>query len=375
MDTQKNIALNALALLVRKNDPTLFDNPVVFEKNLVANGCVAGSEEISVLKESLSYRLPWKVRKSGATIDISLANTISSEFSEKTNMPLDLAIWATRAWITALGIKLATTEQAKEVEPANQGAVQKTAIAEEKTISTPKPDAFSKPIGRLGIVFGEDSSGSIKVFNAWHNDATKSEASGMAAVPVKLKAEPVVLFKSAARKSEKQNEKEKPDKKLKQENVDENISTKTIYKKEDESSVANTRSEQNEDIETNYNVNPIEKKAMAIIQQGEKYAYDVIKMLAPVAKAGSAFSCRLIGELYYRGYGIKQDFNAAKAWLEIASNKGDAESQYLMGNIYQFGMGVTQDISIAMHYFQKAAGQGHKKALESINLINGLVGY
>ncbi len=375
MDTQKNIALNALTLLVRKNDPTLFDNPVVFEKSLVANGCVAGSEEISVLKESLSYRLPWKVRKNGIAIDISVANTISSEFSEKTNMPLDLSIWATRAWITALGIKLKTTEQVKETTPESSEVVKNPTVVEEKTITPPKPEAFSKPTGRLGIVFGEDSSGSIKVFNAWHNDAAKSETSGMAAEPVKLKTEPVVLFKSAAKKSEKPIEKVKSDKKVNQENVDGNIPPDTISKTEEKPSMANTAEEQASELETEYNVNPIEKKAMAILQQGEKYAYDVIKMIAPVAKAGSAFSCRLIGELYYRGYGIKQDFNAARAWLEIASNKGDAESQYLMGNIYQFGMGVTQDISIAMQYFQKAAEQGHKKALESINLINGLVGY
>ena len=52
----------------------------------------------------------------------------------------------------------------------------------------------------------------------------------------------------------------------------------------------------------------------------------------------------------------------------------DTESQYLMGNIYQFGMGAEQNIELAKQFFTKAAQKNHKKALESLNLINGLVG-
>lgn len=374
LNTQRNIALNALMLLVRKNDPTLFDNPAIFEKNLVSNGCIADSEEVQTLKQSLSCRLPWKVRKSGNTIEISAANLISSEFTEKADVPLDLAIWATRAWISALGIKLITAEQDKEVAVATQDIVKNSPVAEEKTNSTPRPEAFSNPGGRLGIVFGEDSNGMVKVFNAWYNDASKSETSGMAAIPVKLKSEPVILFKSAIKKSEKPKDEVEAEKKKMDTETDDAVSTKASCLIQEQPAVDNTSDNLNSS-DTEYDINPIEKKAMSIIQNGEQYAYEVIKMLAPIAKAGSAFSCRLIGELYYRGHGVKQDFNAAKAWLDIAANKGDAESQYLVGNIYQFGMGVKQDITVAMQYFKKAAEQGHKKALESINLINGLVGY
>ena len=67
-------------------------------------------------------------------------------------------------------------------------------------------------------------------------------------------------------------------------------------------------------------------------------------------------------------------FMAAKAWLEKAADMDDTESQYLMGNIYQFGMGAEQNIELAKQFFTKAAQKNHKKALESLNLINGLVG-
>ena len=65
MDTEKEIAQNALLLLVKTDNPTIFDNLDIFEKNLCENGVLKGSKELEALKQSLKFRIPWEIRKGG----------------------------------------------------------------------------------------------------------------------------------------------------------------------------------------------------------------------------------------------------------------------------------------------------------------------
>ena len=48
--------------------------------------------------------------------------------------------------------------------------------------------------------------------------------------------------------------------------------------------------------------------------------------------------------------------------LKILAEQGDAEAQFNLGNIYYTGEGVTQDYELAFEWYQKAAHQGHTKA-------------
>ena len=77
-----------------------------------------------------------------------------------------------------------------------------------------------------------------------------------------------------------------------------------------------------------------------------------------------------MGEVYYRGYGVVQNFQAAHAWLKLSAEKEDAESLFLMGTLYQFGMGVKQDTVQAKQFFERAARQGHTKSIESLKIIS-----
>lgn len=392
MSTERNIALNALTLLVRKNDPTVFDNPDIFEKHLIDNGTIANSEEIAALKLSLKNRIPWEIRRGGTVVESAYAANVVGSFATKANISVELADWVVKAWMAALGLRIKASQTTAEniqkpVVPDSSAKIESNQAEAPKQVINTTPQAFSKPQGRIGVIFGEDNNGSVKVFNAWYDNAAKSECSGLAATPVKLKTEPVVLFKAASKKAGESNRKttEQPDKTEKQNNnIDETVAKKNepVNNQNTENTISaqqtvnkgSSTSVNNEDTVTDYAVNPIEKKAMELLEKGSHFTIDAIKMLAPVAVSGSAFSCRLIGELYYRGHGVKQDFRAAKAWLEKAADMDDTESQYLMGNIYQFGMGAEQNIELAKQFFTKAAQKNHKKALESLNLINGLVG-
>ena len=77
-----------------------------------------------------------------------------------------------------------------------------------------------------------------------------------------------------------------------------------------------------------------------------------------------------MGEVYYKGYGVMQNFEAAHAWLKLSAAKEDAESLFLMGTMYQLGLGVQKDIPTAKQYFERAAKQGHSKAAESLKMLN-----
>lgn len=374
MDTERIIVLNALTLLVRKNDPTVFDNVDVFEKNMIENGVPAGCSELNCLKQSLKFRIPWEVRKGGTLIDFAYAEGVAENFSKKSDLPKEMTLWAVEGWISSMGLKLNKPVPTNEI--TDLPTPQRVVSPQPEVSLKAKVETFSNPKGRLGIVFGEDSKGGIKVFSAWYGEADKSETSGLAAIPVKLKSEPVVLFKAAPKKSEKTVKKRVPVPKI-------NLNKKDIeFNGGSNSAVAPSQSAKASNevkpagpCENNYKLTAVEVEAMEMLKKGSAFAYAVIKMLAPVAVAGSAFSCRVIGELYGRGRGVKQDFKAAKAWLEKSIEMGDIEALYIMGNLYQFGMGVTPDLKMAKKYYDIAAAKGHKNAAESLKLINGLVSY
>ena len=48
LNIEKNICLNALQLIVNRNDPALFDNADIFEKYLIVYISIIGSRDIFV---------------------------------------------------------------------------------------------------------------------------------------------------------------------------------------------------------------------------------------------------------------------------------------------------------------------------------------
>jgi TPR repeat protein len=48
----------------------------------------------------------------------------------------------------------------------------------------------------------------------------------------------------------------------------------------------------------------------------------------------------MVGECYYFGRGVAQDYTASAGWYRHAANEGDSEAQYMMGVFYYNGFGV-----------------------------------
>ena len=76
-----------------------------------------------------------------------------------------------------------------------------------------------------------------------------------------------------------------------------------------------------------------------------------------------------LGEKYYSGEGVPQDYTKAAEWYRKAAEQGDAGAQYNLGNMYANGEGVPQDYTKAAEWYRKAAEQGDADAQYNLGVI------
>ncbi len=84
------------------------------------------------------------------------------------------------------------------------------------------------------------------------------------------------------------------------------------------------------------------------------------------AEHGDVYAQHDLGSMYQNGYGVASDYREAEKWYKRAAEQGSADSQYLLGVMYLGGKGVKKDSSEAKKWFRKAAQQGHAKALMAL---------
>jgi len=71
----------------------------------------------------------------------------------------------------------------------------------------------------------------------------------------------------------------------------------------------------------------------------------------------------MLGDLYARGLGVRQDYARAAELYRTAANFGKStQAQYLLGDLYAYGRGVPLDYKSAVDWFRKAALGGHAGA-------------
>ncbi|KAI9336181.1 hypothetical protein BDR26DRAFT_983839, partial [Obelidium mucronatum] len=69
-----------------------------------------------------------------------------------------------------------------------------------------------------------------------------------------------------------------------------------------------------------------------------------------------------LGDSYYHGQGVVQDYTKAVELYTLAANKGDAEGQCNLAYMYNNGKGMAQDCSKAVELYTLASNQGHARA-------------
>ena len=93
------------------------------------------------------------------------------------------------------------------------------------------------------------------------------------------------------------------------------------------------------------------------------YAFNELKSLA---KTGHAKAQHFLGDMYYKGKGVNQDYKSAVKWYTLSAEQGNEISQYNLGIMYSFGLGVVPDYINALKWYMLSSEQGY--ALAQYNL-------
>lgn len=93
------------------------------------------------------------------------------------------------------------------------------------------------------------------------------------------------------------------------------------------------------------------------ITQDYKQAYE---LYSQAAASGDAEAQNNIGWFYQRGFYVDKDYKKAFEWYLKAAEQGMAVSQEAVGFSYATGRGVKQDFSQAVNWYMKAANQGRE---------------
>ncbi|KAG9071317.1 hypothetical protein KI688_005528 [Linnemannia hyalina] len=90
------------------------------------------------------------------------------------------------------------------------------------------------------------------------------------------------------------------------------------------------------------------------------------------AGLGNRYSQVAAGDMYMKGKGVPQDYQAAMDWYLKATEQGDPAGQRNVGRLHYYGHGVPRDYSAAMSWTLKAANQGYSPAQRNVGLLNKL---
>ena len=80
------------------------------------------------------------------------------------------------------------------------------------------------------------------------------------------------------------------------------------------------------------------------------------------AKKGDPNAQVEIGNCYFNGMGVAQDYVQAHQWYKKAAAKNNAAAQYNIGMLYNYGHGVKQNYEKAVAWYTKSAQQGYAMA-------------
>lgn len=88
--------------------------------------------------------------------------------------------------------------------------------------------------------------------------------------------------------------------------------------------------------------------------------FDVILQRAEQGEASAQYD---LGNMYYHGKNVTQDFKRAAVWYQKASVQGHTSAQYKLADMYYSGVGVEKDYSMCRILAASAASKGHSHAL------------
>lgn len=90
------------------------------------------------------------------------------------------------------------------------------------------------------------------------------------------------------------------------------------------------------------------------------------------AGQGDAEAQYLIGNAFYQGKEVEQNFEQAFLWFRRSAEHGNANAQYSLGNVYLMGEGTEQSDEQALYWYGQAATQNHPQAKHNYESLRSL---
>lgn len=96
---------------------------------------------------------------------------------------------------------------------------------------------------------------------------------------------------------------------------------------------------------------------------GQVDGAEAYRWFSEAMKRGDLEAPLMLGDLYARGLGVRQDYARAAELYRTAANFGrSADAQYRLGDLYAYGRGLPQDYALAIDWLRKAGLRGHAGA-------------
>ena len=407
---RRNQAEQALATLVAKKDPTIFQDPETFGAHLERQSGLSGPE-VTSLKAGLAERLPWVLRQSGqappAEADV---RRIRATLMGTHGLSEVDAAWALDVWARVLGVSLP-----------------KVPIV--KVDSAPPPAAHIS----LGIEFGKDVRGNLRIRKVWtpseplpagQVELTRPltphvrrfplpEGAGQPAPSSALSPGSSSAVPPAPSSTGKQHGSSRPSRKpaapapdaragaapppLPPQDSGKNAVRPPATGRgsgtgqrggQAPSRPASAKSRLNTPPARQMGPSAPEVPAGAprvppttpvgMVQEGLRVLAtssspgafrEARRWFEAAAKTGLAAAQFQLGMMSLRGHGVAEDVVTARKWFQAAAAKGDPDAQVQLGILYQCGYGVDLNLAEARRWFESAARQGHPEAKQCLEQL------
>jgi len=107
-----------------------------------------------------------------------------------------------------------------------------------------------------------------------------------------------------------------------------------------------------------------------LLNNGENiFSSDIFEWFNKAAQQGHTRAQATVGFCYFKGLGVRQNYEEGAKWYRKAAEKGNAEAQHNLGKCYCEGLGVEKNTQEAILWYRRAAEQGNQHAQHSLGVV------
>ena len=108
---------------------------------------------------------------------------------------------------------------------------------------------------------------------------------------------------------------------------------------------------------------------LLILLTDMSYSQDRFDEIKRLAEKGDVVAQMNLGNKYYVGEGVPQNFTEAVKWYRMAARQGNAVAQNNLRMMYSIGSGLPKNFIRAYVWASVAAAQGNEQAMANRNVV------